>query len=87
MLVVDTHEGKVLHTDDIDNMLKSRHPYKRWLRDNARYIEGSFDGESAPGIPESELDTYQKMFQVSFEERSEERRVGKECRSRWSPYH
>ena len=24
---------------------------------------------------------------ASFEERSEERRVGKECRSRWSPYH
>ena len=23
----------------------------------------------------------------SFEARSEERRVGKECRSRWSPYH
>ena len=22
-----------------------------------------------------------------FEKRSEERRVGKECRSRWSPYH
>src|SRR2546429_744339 len=22
-----------------------------------------------------------------FEQRSEERRVGKECRSRWSPYH
>jgi glutamate synthase (NADPH/NADH) large chain len=71
MLVVDTQEGKVLHTDDIDNMLKARHPYKRWLRDNARYIEGSFDGESAPGIPESELDTYQKMFQVSFEERDQ----------------
>ena len=71
MLVVDTQEGKVLHTDDIDNMLKSRHPYKRWLRDNARYIEGSFDGESAPGISTSELDTYQKMFQVSFEERDQ----------------
>ncbi|MDA8825876.1 glutamate synthase large subunit [Luminiphilus sp.] len=71
MLVVDTQEGKVLHTDDIDNMLKSRHPYKRWLRDNARYIEGSFDGESAPGISASELDTYQKMFQVSFEERDQ----------------
>ena len=26
-----------------------------------------------------------KEFQVK--ERSEERRVGKECRSRWSPYH
>src|SRR2546430_6792429 len=24
---------------------------------------------------------------VAMEDRSEERRVGKECRSRWSPYH
>ena len=32
-----------------------------------------------------------KVFHVSYEARSEERRVGKECasmcRSRWSPYH
>src|SRR5258708_39080899 len=27
------------------------------------------------------------MSQIEFEPRSEERRVGKECRSRWSPYH
>ena len=26
-------------------------------------------------------------FRVLIEARSEERRVGKECRSRWSPYH
>ena len=26
-------------------------------------------------------------FVVGYESRSEERRVGKECRSRWSPYH
>ena len=26
-------------------------------------------------------------LQDAFYERSEERRVGKECRSRWSPYH
>src|SRR5256886_10750405 len=25
--------------------------------------------------------------EIDFVERSEERRVGKECRSRWSPYH
>ena len=38
--------------------------------------------------------TYRKVKNVapdvmgkSLEERSEERRVGKECRSRWSPYH
>src|SRR3989442_10197638 len=28
-----------------------------------------------------------KPFDVAKEMRSEERRVGKECRSRWSPYH
>ena len=26
-------------------------------------------------------------FTVDIKKRSEERRVGKECRSRWSPYH
>ena len=28
-----------------------------------------------------------KMTNTSLKGRSEERRVGKECRSRWSPYH
>src|SRR3712207_6724162 len=28
-----------------------------------------------------------KLFQTARDQRSEERRVGKECRSRWSPYH
>ena len=28
-----------------------------------------------------------QAIQDYFDERSEERRVGKECRSRWSPYH
>ena len=28
-----------------------------------------------------------EIFQSNHEGRSEERRVGKECRSRWSPYH
>ena len=27
------------------------------------------------------------MLNISILTRSEERRVGKECRSRWSPYH
>ena len=29
----------------------------------------------------------QQRIQKEIELRSEERRVGKECRSRWSPYH
>jgi len=71
ILVVDTHEGKVLHTRDIDELLKTRQPYKQWLRQNARLIEGSFVGEAVAAISGAELDVYQKMFQVSFEERDQ----------------
>ena len=28
-----------------------------------------------------------QAFSINLNPRSEERRVGKECRSRWSPYH
>src|SRR5262245_66344648 len=34
------------------------------------------------------LDTLKvKIISVTFRRRSEERRVGKECRCRWAPYH
>ena len=36
---------------------------------------------------ESEKKRYDDIYSMTPEERSEERRVGKECRSRWSPYH
>ena len=42
---------------------------------------------------EAELESYEELypFRPPFlpcdDDRSEERRVGKECRSRWSPYH
>src|SRR2546430_7716777 len=41
------------------------------------------------GQPERKVETILKgqLFQAFRELRSEERRVGKECRSRWSPYH
>src|SRR5256886_12097509 len=35
-----------------------------------------------PGVESAAFVTH-----VPYSERSEERRVGKECRSRWSPYH
>src|SRR2546425_676798 len=41
-----------------------------------------------PGCRQSEQKFAGKAdFQCVARERSEERRVGKECRSRWSPYH
>ena len=41
------------------------------------------------GMSKKNADSFVKEFFQLIEEalRSEERRVGKECRSRWSPYH
>jgi len=71
ILMVDTQTGEVLQNDEIDNRLKSRQPYKRWLKEKAQRIEGTFGGEMAPGIEPGQLDIYMKMFQVSFEERDQ----------------
>jgi glutamate synthase (NADPH/NADH) large chain len=71
ILMVDTHTGELLHTEDIENRLKNRQPYKQWLRDKAQRIEGTLGGELAPTIGVDELDTFMKMFQVSFEERDQ----------------
>ena len=43
---------------------------------------GSLTGPSSAGVSQSVTVTLSGAY-----ERSEERRVGKECRSRWSPYH
>ena len=43
-----------------------------------------------PGMPDGfRVDTKGNLFTSAWDgiQRSEERRVGKECRSRWSPYH
>ena len=52
-----------------------------------KYIFFDLDGtltDSAEGITNS-VAYVLKHYGISV--RSEERRVGKECRSRWSPYH
>ena len=45
----------------------------------------AFDERLQPGVPVN----LERPMRADgrFESRSEERRVGKECRSRWSPYH
>src|ERR1035441_7648314 len=53
------------------------------LNVSANYV----DRISKGGIPSKITDTYNGDFNLIKNNRSEERRVGKECRSRWSPDH
>ena len=39
------------------------------------------------GKAHAEVNAIRSVKDISLLKRSEERRVGKECRSRWSPYH
>src|SRR5690606_13352011 len=70
MLVVDTEEGKILHTEDVANYLKSRQPYGEWVKKRTSFVESQLS-EDAPALkplsPE-ECEIHMKMFQVTFEE-------------------
>ena len=48
-------------------------------------VDDVYDKPVAQRVEEA-VQEYHDLL-VSSEHRSEERRVGKECRSRWSPYH
>ena len=87
--------GMQLLASDIDLELKRRqHGYGRGGRmkieqDRAEILSGVRHGRTlgspiALRIANRDWANWQKAMAI---ERSEERRVGKECRSRWSPYH
>ncbi len=77
MIAADTETGQLLLPGDIQTQLKSRAPYKKWLRQNKRVLESSLEDE-APLIvwlnPAS-LQVYEKMFQVTSEERDQVIRI------------
>ncbi|HKJ94459.1 MAG TPA: glutamate synthase large subunit, partial [Gammaproteobacteria bacterium] len=70
MLAADTETGELLLPADIDERLKSRKPYKRWLQQHARNLESRLNGagERHP-LAADEYAAYQKQFNVTFEER------------------
>ena len=62
-------------------------PGKRLKKMNTTSIAGhelAVGGDLKLGSP---ADVAEQFSHISTVARSEERRVGKECRSRWSPYH
>src|SRR3712207_9115928 len=56
----------------------------KWWEDYTAKNGGEMNNNPSPGNKAGGLTT---ILEKSLGARSEERRVGKECRSRWSPYH
>ncbi|HEX4025347.1 MAG TPA: glutamate synthase large subunit [Steroidobacteraceae bacterium] len=77
IVALDLSTGTLLETRDIDNMLKTRHPYKAWLKKGVRYLESDLIDPrlAAEPMDRETLAVYQKMFGVSAEERDEIIRV------------
>ena len=55
--------------------------YQYKIEKDKKLKKQKYTSNSAKLIPLNKIENYYKTT------RSEERRVGKECRSRWSPYH
>lgn len=80
LLVIDTFEGEVWHSADIDNELKCRHPYKQWLENNVKRLtpfeeRKTDDNAGQRSMDDDELLVYQKLFGISNEEQDQVLRV------------
>ena len=77
MLALDLKSGTLLESADIDQLLKTRHPYKAWLKQGVRYLESDLVDPrlAAEPMDRATLALYQKMFNVSQEERDDIIRV------------
>ncbi len=75
MLAIDTSTGELLLPEDINNNLKNVHPYREWLETNLERLHDKAEDEVPPAINEDKFETFEKLFQVSFEERDQVIRV------------
>ncbi len=75
ILAIDTTKGELLHTVDIDALLKKGQPYKKWLQEHAIRVEGQFSSLSDQGLNSKYNDiplrALMKMYQITFEERDQ----------------
>ena len=78
--------------EDIERRLEYLEEANEALKMQNKVLVTAFKG-MLRGLPAELAQDVVESVQLAFEDavnelcRSEERRVGKECRSRWSPYH
>jgi glutamate synthase (NADPH/NADH) large chain len=77
MLALDLQTAELMDTKRVDDLLKSRHPYKVWLKKGVRYLQTDLIDPRLAAEPfdRDTLAVFQKMFNVSLEERDEIIRV------------
>ncbi|OBS92871.1 glutamate synthase large subunit [Vibrio cyclitrophicus] len=79
LLVIDTRRGKLWQSNEIDNDLKGRHPYKEWMEKNVHkltpFSELSDDQVGKRSFDDDTLKAYQKQFAMSNEESDQVLRV------------
>ncbi|MFZ3409572.1 glutamate synthase large subunit [Vibrio chagasii] len=79
LLVIDTRRGKLWQSNEIDNDLKSRHPYKEWMEKNVHkltpFSDLDDDQVGKRSFDDDTLKTYQKQFAMSNEESDQVLRV------------
>jgi glutamate synthase (NADPH/NADH) large chain len=71
MFAIDTERGKIWKSREIDDELKTRHPYRAWLEENHLALSPQ-DSSSPPSDPinNDQLLYMQKLFGLSVEEKS-----------------
>lgn len=72
LMVIDTRIGRILHSAETDNDLKSRHPYKEWMEKNVKRLvpfeDLPDDQVGSRELDDVQLATWQKQFAYSSEE-------------------
>ncbi len=71
MMAVDLYSGKLLHSADIDQINRSRAPFKRWLKQGVMYLESDLIDPLLASEPmdDATLASFQKRFGLTREER------------------
>jgi len=73
ILAIDTSKGIIHDESSIDNDLKQKFPYRKWLKENAIYIESRLDSYEGPGLKKFEASKFfqsSKLFLLFKEERT-----------------